>query len=201
MLLISHLYQSVTGLYLAILMIACAGHPSPPGTDTAAKPPDTKSSLADKVFAIADALPLPADSAEAFLTGLFPASDSMHVVKDNIFKRITGKTCVVSIADTGNARILRVVIKSSGNGMLALPMKEMTAKMDSAWRSRPSGPFPVENAPPTPVSASYTDKQQRKKRISVAGPDETSTKESKEVPALTIYISVPGNPALDKYEP
>jgi hypothetical protein len=146
------------------------------------------SSLADKIFAVAEALPLPEDSASAFINSLFTASDSLQVKKEGDNEYFISTTGTFSVRkDSG--QVSGVVIERSEERALSLPLNTMSAKMDSAWRNAPDHGF---KEPPHVITAYFTDTRQRRKIIAVSGVTTSSIEKTGETSARTVFVSVTG---------
>lgn len=123
--------------------------------------------LSEKVFKIAEALPLKKDSATAFLSGLFIPSDSMKVTTDGDFKHFTAHEISLVINNL-DSNIEEVEIWPAPGGYLHVPLKELEVRMDSAWKEW-NMKLEIKEPPPG-VMAWYTDQQHRKKKVEVMGP-------------------------------
>lgn len=124
--------------------------------------------LSEKVFKIAEVLPLKKDSSLAFFSSLFSPEDSVKVTVDGSFKYFTGKTFALNFSNEDSI-IERVEMLPVNGDSLNIPLKELAVKMDSAWKEW-NLEFAEIKEPPHGLMAWYIDKQQRKKKISVMGP-------------------------------
>jgi hypothetical protein len=146
----------------SLLLIAC-------NSNTADQPPADSarsSGLSDKILAIAAALPVKRDSADAFFAGLFVPSDSLKIAMDGDFKTLRSKDFTLVLLP-GDSTISEVQI-TPVNTSLFIPLKELVSRMDSAWEDTPEGPF-LRKEPLPSVTAFYTDHQHRRKKIEVEG--------------------------------
>jgi hypothetical protein len=170
----------------SLLLVSCTGNSTEKTGNTAETATVPSSSLSEKVQQIAEALPLKRDSATAFLSGLFVPSDSLQVRTDGDFKRFTGGNISLLINNLDSS-IAYVKIFPATVEFLQLNLKELAPKMDSAWKD--DNRFPEVKDPPLGVIGLYTDKQHRKKLVTVLGPSLAFISSDSVIREITIYAN------------
>jgi hypothetical protein len=180
-----------------VLFSACGGNT--PAANTAAADSSQVSGapfvpLSDKIFAIAEALPIKSGEADSFFSKLFSADDSLYVTKmHNNYTNYFGKNFSIHIADEGG-EIKDAQIMPPDNALIQLPLKEMATKMDSAWKEPINGPVQMKEPPPA-ITANYTDKQKRTKTIRITGPHFDTMEENENKATIrTIQIRLHEHP-------
>ncbi|RFM32148.1 hypothetical protein [Chitinophaga silvisoli] len=167
-----------------VLLIACGSSNSK--TASTEKAPVAPLSLSEKVFKIAEALPLSKDSATNFLTGLFIPGDSMKVTMDGDFKHFTGKDFSLVIYNPDSS-VERVEMWPAHGTSLNIPLKELEVKLDSAWQEY-NMRLEIKEPPPG-VMGWYTDQQHRKKKIEVMGPVISDLAQNQEIREIRVVAN------------
>lgn len=174
-------------IFTSFLLLAACGNSGTPTSEVKDSSTAHTTRMSEKIIAIADAIPLVHDSATSFFTALFVPGDSLRVTTDGDYKHFTGKDFTLVINNTSQDSVKDVTVWPSPGGVLQVPLKELSIKMDSSWKELPNGPIAVKEPPPA-VIAYYTDQQHRKKKFVVLGPSGFNTTEEPVIREINISV-------------